>query len=83
MDPQTNSKRNRGGNEETENNKVSVQDEITTGVLKAGCTCLVEEIHKLLFSAWKEENIPREWQEVIIIHIHKKGAKKDCNNYRD
>jgi hypothetical protein len=26
--------------------------------------------------------LPEEWKESIIVHIHKKGNKTDCNNYR-
>ena len=40
------------------------------------------QIHKLSTSIWKREKLPEKWKESIIVPIHKKGDKTDCNNYR-
>ena len=33
-------------------------------------------------SIWNKEELPEQWKESIIVPIHKKGDKTDCNNYR-
>jgi hypothetical protein len=38
------------------------------------------EIHKLI-SIWKEEKLPEEWKESIIVPSNKKGEKTDCSSY--
>ena len=57
-------------------------DEIPAELIKAGGGTICLEIHKLITSIWKKEKFPEEWKESIIVPIHKKGDKLDCNNYR-
>ena len=57
-------------------------DEIPAELIKAGGGTICLEIHKLITFIWKKEKLPEEWKESIIVPIHKKGDKTDCNNYR-
>ena len=57
-------------------------DEIPAELIEAGGGTICGEIHKHITSIWKKENLPEEWKESIIVPIHKKGDKTDCNNYR-
>ena len=54
----------------------------TFTLIKAGGRTICLEIHKLVTSIWKKEKVPEEWKESIIVPIHKKGDKTDCNNFR-
>ena len=55
-------------------------DQIPAELMKVGGRTLCLEIHKLITSIWKREKLPEEWKESIIVPIHKKGDKTDCNN---
>ena len=57
-------------------------DQIPAELIKVGVRTLCLEIHKLINSIWEREKLPEEWKESIIVPIHKKGDKADCNNYR-
>jgi len=57
-------------------------DQIPAELIKAGGRTIYLEIHKLIISISKKEKLPEEWKESIIVPIHKKGDKTDCNNYR-
>jgi hypothetical protein len=50
-------------------------DQIPADLIKAGGKTLHSEIQKLINSVRKEEEMPEEWKEWIIVLIHKKGEK--------
>jgi hypothetical protein len=51
-------------------------------LIQAGGEILRSKIHKLISSILKKAELPDQWKEYIIIQIHKKGDKTDCNIYR-
>jgi hypothetical protein len=57
-------------------------DKIPAELIQAGSEILLSEIHKLISSVSNKEELPDQFKEPIIVPIHKKGDKTDCNNYR-
>ena len=57
-------------------------DQIPAELIKEGGRTIHYQIHKLIVSILNKEELPEEWKESIIVPIHKKGDKADCNNYR-
>jgi len=51
-------------------------------LIKAGGKTIRCEIHELIIAIWNKEELSEEWKESIIVPIHKKGDKTDCNNHR-
>ena len=39
-------------------------------------------IDEIIWNIWNKEELPEEWKGSIIVLIHKKGDKTNCNNYR-
>lgn len=40
------------------------------------------ELHQIICAWWEKGEVPKDWKDAIIIVLHKKGVKTDCNNYR-
>jgi hypothetical protein len=57
-------------------------DQIPTEQIQAGGEILLSAIHNLNNSVWNKEKLPDQWKESIIVPIHKKSDKTECNNYR-
>jgi hypothetical protein len=57
-------------------------DQIPAELIQDGGEILLSAIHKLINSVWNKEELPDQWKESIIVPVHKKGDKTDCNNYR-
>jgi hypothetical protein len=56
-------------------------DQILAELIQAGGQTLVSVIHKLINYIWNKDELPDQWKDSIIVPIHKKGYKTDCNNY--
>jgi hypothetical protein len=42
----------------------------------------LNRIYELVRQIWKEERIPAEWKETVIVSTHKRGDGDKCENYR-
>ena len=64
------------------NNKAAGIDEVAAELLKYGGRDVEEELTRILKDVWRQETMPREWEEGIIVPLHKKGDRAVCSNYR-
>ena len=55
-------------------------DQIPADLIKAGGKTPHSEFQKLINSVRKEEEMPEDWKEWIIVPKHKKGDKTGCSN---
>ena len=60
--------------------KSSGIDQIPAELIKAGDRKIFLEIHKLITSIWKKEELPEEWKESVMVKLEKNGDKTNCNN---
>lgn len=58
------------------------EDNITAEMIQAGEEGSVKMMHTLCNQIYHEAQSPADWGKAIIVPIHKKGDKKECNNYR-
>ena len=47
-------------------------DQIPVELKQDGGTSLLTEIYKLVIVTWKNEMLPEQWKESIIVHNYKK-----------
>ena len=64
------------------NNKAASTDEITAEVLKAGGPITAQAMHNLICIIWKDEVVPQEWIDAVLVPIPKKGDITKCDNWR-
>jgi hypothetical protein len=56
--------------------------QIPAELIQAGGDTLLSAIHKIINCVWDKEELSDQWNESIIVPVHKKGEKTDCNNFR-
>jgi hypothetical protein len=57
--------------------KSPTSDEISAELIHSRGETLHSVIHKLINAVWNKEELPDQWDESIILPIHKKGDKTD------
>jgi len=64
------------------NGKAAGLDNIYPEVLKVDPEITAKMLYPLLEKIWREEKIPEDWEEGLIIKIPKEGDLPNCNNWR-
>ena len=64
-------------------NKVAGTGGIHPELIKYGGNKVLNRIYELVRQIGKEDRIPEEWNDTIIVPIYKKGDKERCENYRE
>src|SRR3977135_2704666 len=64
------------------NNKAPGDDGVVIDIIKEGGEVLYKQLSRLFTNCLRQRTIPKEWNNAIIILLHKNGDVKDINNYR-
>ena len=43
---------------------------------------MVYLLEQLFLVIWREETVPKQWREGLIVNLFKKGDREDPGNYR-
>jgi len=55
---------------------------IPAELIKYGGDVLHQTIYELCQKIWKNEQLLEEWNKTIVVPLHKKGDKLNCNTYK-
>ena len=64
------------------NNKTGRSDGLVGELLKYGGSGKVYLLEQLFSVVWREETVPKQWREGLIVNLFKKGDREDPGNYR-
>lgn len=64
------------------NNKAGGEDGILAEMWKNSDYDTVKHLHNTITEIWQTETLPPDWTVAVIHPLHKKGDKRDLNNYR-
>src|SRR5678815_3229024 len=63
------------------NGKSPVVDGLNNEIFKTGEE-MVAWMTELINCMWREENIPSDWRKAVVCPMHKKGDRRECQNYK-
>ena len=64
------------------NGKAGGDDGIVAELLKYGWEVVINWLFQVLTEVWREKRVPEEWKKSILVPLHKKKDRKNCDNYR-
>ena len=64
------------------NNKTGGSDGLVGELLKYGGSGMVYLLEQLFSVIWREETVPKQWREGLIVNLFKKGDREVPGNYR-
>ena len=64
----------------TQDGKAPGRDRIPEEVWKFGGVQLTNCLRKLILEIWDAQKVPQDWKDASIVHLFKKGDRKDCGN---
>ena len=64
------------------NHKAAGIDNISAELIKYGGQTLHERMIALLMDIWENETMPIDWEEGMLVILHKKGDRTICKNFR-
>ena len=64
------------------NNKTGGSDGLVGRLLQYGGSGMIDLLQQLFAVVWREEFVPPQWREGLIVNLFKKGDKEDPGNYR-
>ena len=63
-------------------NKASGEDGLPPELFKQGGEALWSKLHQILCAIWRQETLPADLRDALIVTIFKKGDRAECGNYR-
>ena len=67
---------------ELKNSETGGSDGLVGELLKYGGSGMVFLLEQLVSVVWREETVPKQWREGLIVNLFKKGDRQDPGNYR-
>ena len=62
--------------------KVSGKNRVLPAMIRSCGEVMVDNILELLQTVWREQKVPEEWRDAMLIPIPKKGDSSHCDNWR-
>ena len=65
------------------NGKAACSDGVTAEMLKVEDTITPILLTQIFSDIWETENLPKDWEKVLIVQLPQNGDISNCNNWRD